>query len=350
MFYIVSLLFLLFSTVVLLFCGHATLGGLLDIPSLFVVVITFFTVLLASDSVKAFFSGLKISASRKQSSALKVAESGRAVSLVIHAILLSALTVVFLCLAGVFCRLKDKDTIGILMALGLLTILYASEILVILLPVKMSLKRKLTGCKPALAGEETLRAEGTCCKSDSAGEGSLSQKKSAFRARPLKLLVSFISGFALLYLLLHFTRTFSLLEFQGIVLKRIALFFPVLIAASYIFLCPLKFFKPFITALKLVFFNKKPDFYKTQGSLEELKQSELSLTYLMVFRLVFSFFLASLFAVVEMMDFSEAFDLEVKFSLPLLFVAFAGFSDLFLLVVRTKIKRIQNYRIYGGSL
>lgn len=350
MHYIFSIIFIIVVQYAVLFITNATIGGFIDFPSLFVVVITFFTVLLASDSMKVFFSGLKSSVSKKESSALKLAESERAVSLAIYSLLLSALMVVFLCLAGVFCRLKDKGSIGILMALGLLTILYVSEILIILLPVKMSFTKKLSDCKTDSLGEGALGVEGTCCKSDFTGVESMSNIESTLCARPLKLLITLIAGFTLLFLLLHFTRAFSFLEFQMVVLKRIALFFPILIVCSYIFLCPLKFFKPFITALRLVFFNKNPDFYKTQISLEKLKQSELSLTYLMVFRLVFSFFLASLFAVAEMMNFSEAFDFEVNFSLPLLFVAFASFSNLFLLVIRSKLQKIKNYRLFGGLL
>ena len=120
--YIISIAFILIASIATITLGGGSIGGTIDIPSMFVMLSTIFTVLIAANSVKDFFRGLKIAVSKKDFSALQIAQSLNAVSLVIQSLLCICGMIAFLCLAMIINLSDEKSVLGVLIALGLLTL------------------------------------------------------------------------------------------------------------------------------------------------------------------------------------------------------------------------------------
>ena len=147
MVYIITISFIFIVSIVTIVIEGGTIGGTIDFPSMFVIVSTISMILFASNSWRDFFRAFKIVVSKKNYPALQIAHSMNSVSLVIDSLLCSCGMIVFLCLAMVINFSGDTQSWGVILALGLLTIFYTGEILLILYPLKSILYKKLSFLK-----------------------------------------------------------------------------------------------------------------------------------------------------------------------------------------------------------
>ena len=319
--YIISIAFILIASIATITLGGGSIGGTIDIPSMFVMLSTIFTVLIAANSVKDFFRGLKIAASKKDFSALQIAQSLNAVSLVIQSLLCICGIIAFLCLAMIINLSDEKSVLGVLIALGLLTLFYTGEILLILLPVKSLLYRKLSSCKK-----------------------SPSQESFVFAKLPFKPFITFAIGMVMLFFLLTLGHTFVLSDFSPQLISQIPLMVVFLLGSSYLFLVPAKLFVPFLNALKIGFKTKSSE------NLQSLSEARRALNFVILVRFALAFCGAVLFSVNVFGSLEDASAVPLKFPIPLILIALSFCSALFLLTIRARIEKAVNFKFYGGEL
>ena len=319
--YIISIAFIFIASIATITLGGGSIGGTIDIPSMFVMLSTIFTVLIAANSVKDFFRGLKIAVSKKDFSALQIAQSLNAVSLVIQSLLCICGMIAFLCLAMIINLSDEKSVLGVLIALGLLTLFYTGEILLILLPVKSLLYRKLSSCKK-----------------------SPSQKSFVFAKLPFKPFITFAIGMVMLFFLLTLGHTFVLSDFSPQLISQIPLMVVFLLGSSYLFLVPAKLFVPFLNALKIGFKTKSSE------NLQSLSEARRALNFVILVRFALAFCGAVLFSVNVFGSLEDASAVPLKFPIPLILIALSFCSALFLLTIRARIEKAVNFKFYGGEL
>ena len=318
--YIISIAFILIASIATITLGGGSIGGTIDIPSMFVMLSTIFTVLIAANSVKDFFRGLKIAVSKKDFSALQIAQSLNAVSLVIQSLLCICGMIAFLCLAMIINLSDEKSVLGVLIALGLLTLFYTGEILLILLPVKSLLYRKLSSCKK-----------------------SPSQESFVFAKLPFKPFITFAIGMVMLFFLLTLGHTFVLSDFSPQLISQIPLMVVFLLGSSYLFLVPAKLFVPFLNALKIGIKTKSSE------NLQSLSEARRALNFVILVRFALAFCGAVLFSVNVFGSLEDASAVPLKFPIPLILIALSFCSALFLLPIRARIEKAVNFRIYAGA-
>lgn len=319
--YIISIAFIFIASIATITLGGGSIGGTIDIPSMFVMLSTIFTVLIAANSVKDFFRGLKIAVSKKDFSALQIAQSLNAVSLVIQSLLCACGMIDFLCLAMILAFWGDTGSWGVVIALGLLTLFYTGEILLILLPVKSLLYKRLSSCKK-----------------------SSSQENFVFAKLPFKLFVAFAVGMVVLFFLLTLGHTFVLSDFSPQMISQIPLMLVFLLGSSYIILVPSKLFVPFLNALKIGFKTKSSE------NLQSLSEARRALNFVILVRFALAFCGAVLVAVVSLNSFEDADEARFMFSVSLILVSLSFLSALFLLTIRARIEKAVNFKFYGGEL
>lgn len=319
--YIISIAFILIASIATITLGGGSIGGTIDIPSMFVMLSTIFTVLIAANSVKDFFRGLKIAVSKKDFSALQIAQSLNAVSLVIQSLLCACGMIDFLCLAMIINLSDEKSVLGVLIALGLLTLFYTGEILLILLPVKSLLSKKLSSCKK-----------------------SPTQECFVFAKLPFKPFIAFAIGITVLFFLLTLGHTFVLSDFPPELISHIPFMLIFLFGSSYIILVPSKLFVPFLNALKIGFKTKSSE------NLQSLSEARRALNFVILVRFALAFCGAVLVAVVSLNSFEDADEARFMFSVSLILVSLSFLSALFLLTIRARIEKAVNFKFYGGEL
>ena len=315
--YIISFAFILVASIATIVIGGTSIGGTIDIPSAFVVLSTIFTVLIAASSVKDFFRGLKIAVSKKDFSALQIAQSLNAVSLVIQSFLCACGMIAFLCAAMIVNFWNDTGSWGVFIALGLLTLFYTGEILLILLSVKSLLYKKLASCKK-----------------------SPSQEKFVFAKLPAKPFVAFAVGIAVLFSFLALIRILVLTDFSLRLFSLLPAILIFLLGSSYLFLFAAKLFVPYLNALKIGFKTKSSE------NLQSLSEARRALNFVILVRFALAFCGAALISVVSFDSFE---DLPFRFSLSLVLVALSFLSALLFLPIRARIEKAVNFRIYGGE-
>lgn len=318
--YITSIAFILIASIATITLGGGSIGGTIDIPSMFVMLSTIFTVLIAANSVKDFFRGLKIAVSKKDFSALQIAQSLNAVSLVIQSLLCICGMIAFLCLAMIINLSDEKSVLGVLIALGLLTLFYTGEILLILLPVKSLLYKRLSSCKK-----------------------SPSQENFIFAKLPFKPFIAFAVGMVVLFSLLTLGHTFVFSDFSPQMISQIPLMVVFLLGSSYLFLVPAKLFVPFLNALKIGIKTKSSE------NLQVLSEARRALTFVILVRFALAFCGAVLFSVNALGTLEDASAVPLKFPIPLILIALSFCSALLLLVIRARIEKAVNFRFYGGE-
>lgn len=318
--YIISIAFILIASIATITLGGGSIGGTIDIPSMFVMLSTIFTVPIAANSVKDFFRGLKIAVSKKDFSALQIAQSLNAVSLVIQSLLCICGMIAFLCLAMIINLSDEKSVLGVLIALGLLTLFYTGEILLILLPVKSLLYKRLSSCKK-----------------------SPSQENFIFAKLPFKPFIAFAVGMVVLFSLLTLGHTFVFSDFSPQMISQIPLMVVFLLGSSYLFLVPAKLFVPFLNALKIGIKTKSSE------NLQVLSEARRALTFVILVRFALAFCGAVLFSVNTLGTLEDASAVPLKFPIPLILIALSFCSALLLLVIRARIEKAVNFRFYGGE-
>lgn len=318
--YIISITFIFVTSMVTIRLGGGSIGGTIDIPSVFVMLSTIFTVLVASSSVKDFFRGLKIVVSRKEVPALQVAQSLNAVSLVVQSLLCVCGMICFLCLAMILAFWGDTGSWGVVIALGLLTLFYTGEILLILLPVKYLLYRLLSSCKK-----------------------SPCQESFVFAKLPLKPFITFAVGITVLFFLLTLEHTFVLSDFSPWLISKIPAMVFFLLGSSYLFLVPSKLFVPFLHALRI------GCRVKSFENLQTLSEARRALNFVILVRFALAFCGAVLVSVVSLNSLEDAEEARNMFSIGLVLVSLSFCSVLLLLPVRARIEKTINFRLYGGQ-
>lgn len=323
--YIISFAFILVASIATIVIGGTSIGGTsiggtIDIPSAFVVLSTIFTVLIATSSVKDFFRGLKIAVSKKDFSALQIAQSLNAVSLVIQSLLCACGMIAFLCAAMIVNFWNDTGSWGVFIALGLLTLFYTGEILLILLPVKSLLYKKLASCKK-----------------------SPSQEKFIFAKLPAKPFVAFAVGIAVLFSFFALIRILVLTDFSPRLISLVPAILIFLLGSSYLFLVPAKLFVPLLNALKIGIKTKSSE------NLQVLSEARRALTFVILVRFALAFCGAVLFSVNALGTLEDASAVPLKFPIPLILIALSFCFALLLLVIRARIEKAVNFRFYGGE-
>ena len=320
MVYIFTIAFILItSTATLAFCG-GTIGCMIDIPSMFVMLATIFTVLLASNSVRDFFRALKIAASKKDFPALQIAQSLTALSLVIQSLLCVAGMILCLCIAMLLSLIENTSVFGPIIALALLTIFYTGEILLILLPVKSVLYKKLSALKKIP-----------------------SQERFAFSKLPARPIIAFLAGLAVLFFLLTIGHTFVLSDYVDGLLSSLPAMILFLLLASYFFLIPSKLFFPYLLALKIGVSTHSSE------NIQNLSEARRAVNFVILVRFALSACAAILLSVCTLNSLEDASVIPLRFGIPLLLIALSFLSVLFLLLVRARIEKVVNFRIYGNS-
>ena len=318
--YIISIAFIFIASIATITLGGGSIGGTIDIPSMFVMLATIFTVLIAASSVRDFFRGLKIAVSKKEFSALQIAQSLNAVSLVIQSLLCACAMIGFLCLAMILSFWGDTGSWGVVIALGLLTLFYTGEILLILLPVKSLLSKKLSSCKK-----------------------SPSQECFVFAKLPFKPFIAFAIGMVVLFFLLTLGHTFVLSDFSPQLISQIPLMLVFLLGSSYLFLVPAKLFVPFLNALKIGIKTKSSE------NLQSLSEARRALNFVIILRFALAFCGAVLVTVVSLNSLEDADMARFMFSVSLILVSLSFLSALLLLPIRARIEKAVNFRIYAGA-
>jgi len=320
MVYIITISFIFIVSIVTIVIEGGTIGGTIDFPSMFVIVSTISMILVASNSWRDFYRAFKIVVSKKNYPALQIAHSMNSVSLVIDSLLCSCGMIVFLCLAMVINFSGDTQSWGVILALGLLTIFYTGEILLILYPLKSILYKKLSFLKKSPVQEIFV-----------------------FSSIPFKPILVFFIGLLVLFLLLTIEHTFVFSDFSIRVLSFVPFIIFFLLGSSYLFLFPSKLFLPYLTALRIAF--------KTSSSetLQQLSESRRALNFVILVRFALSFFGGVLITINILGSLGSAVDIPLRFPIPLLLIAVSFLSALFLVIVRSRIDKTVSFRIYGGQ-
>lgn len=306
------------SSVVLLISFGGTVGGTIDIPSLFVMLVTVFEGLAAGGLVRDFFRGLKISASKKNFSALETANSLAAVNLVMRMVLVSALATTFLCLAMLLSIWDDKGAWGKVLALGLITLLYSAETEIVLVCVRAKIQKKLAAFKTSVSGEKSVEISKI----------------------PLLPVISFLAGGIALFLLLSIGRTFVLADFMPGTLGKLPLMLVLLILGSYILMIPSRSLIPFFRALKFAVLPK------TEETPARFSQGRKAVFQAIFLRTALSFFGAVILAVCALNSVENPDEAAHAFSIPLILLFAPFLSAIFLLPISARIEKAMNSKLY----
>lgn len=320
MIYIFTIGFIFITSLATLALCGGSVGGTIDIPSMFVILASLFTVLIASNSVRDFFRSLKIASSKKDFSALHIAQSLTAVSLVIQSLLCAAGMILCLCIAMLLSLSDDKSSFGPVIALALLTIFYTGEILLVLLPVKSVLYKKLSAFKK-----------------------TPSQKSFVFSKIPCKPIVAFAVGIVVLFFLLTLGHTFVLSDYVDGLLSSVPAMILFFLLSSYLFLLAAKLFFPYISALKNGISTHSSE------NIQNLSEAKRAVNFVILVRFTLSACAAVLLTVCTLNSLSDKSLLPFRFGIPLIFLALSFLSALFLLPVRARIEKAVNFRVYGES-
>lgn len=310
MLYVVLCFSLLVFNVALIAVFGGTIGGMIDVPSVFVVASTFFMVLLSSGGLRDFFVGLRIAVSKKEYPALQIARSETAVSLVMQAVPASAGMVLFLCLSMLLSIWKDTGSFGPVMALALLSLFYSGELVFFLLFVKNSLKRKKSLCrKERLPNREIVLSKVPCIP-----------------------YVSFVCFFPVLFFLLSIEDTFLLSNYMDSLSERIPLLCVFVVFLPYIALLLGRSFVPYMNALSCGF--------KRRNSLSPAKLSEAraALNFAMLVRFSGTSSAAILMAIGTLSTLESAEQAFVSFSYPLFLLSIPFALSLLHLPLRARIE------------
>ena len=320
MVYIITIAFIFVTSLVTIALCGGSIGGTIDIPSVFVVLATLFMVLIASSSVRDFFRALKIAASKKDFSALQIAQSLNSVSLVIQSLLCAVGMILCLCIAMLLSLADDKGSFGPVIALALLTIFYTGEILLILLPVKSVLYKKLSVLKK-----------------------SPSQGAFVFSKLPAKPFLAFAVGVVVLFFLLTLGHTFVLSDYVEGLLSSVPAMILFLLLASYLFLVPSKLLFPYLSALKIGISARSPE------NIQSLSEARRAVNFVILVRFALSACAAVLLSVCTLNSLEDASVIPLRFGIPLLLIAVSFLSALFLLPIRAKIDKTVSFRFYGSA-
>lgn len=116
-------------------------AAFIDLPSIIVILVLSFSMLLASGLLPDLFRGFKVMG-RKENifTALELHKTEIAVGLTIKLLLLSGFLGFMIGLVGMLSSLSDLSLIGKNLAVAMLTLLYALLLIFILLPVKAKVK------------------------------------------------------------------------------------------------------------------------------------------------------------------------------------------------------------------
>ena len=312
MVFVVTLVFLFAGTTAFLLASGGTFGGAIDIPSMFVVVTTIFMSLVGGGCVRDFFRALKIAASKKEFPPRHLTRAESAVNLVMHSLLASCGMVLFMCATMLLSLWADKSSFGPVLALGLLTVLYTAEVITVLLPVKSILHKKIS--KSAVHEH--------------------SESLSSMRNIPLVPVLSFLIGITIFFFLISIQDTFLLSNYPEELMEIVPLVLLGLVLSSYVFLFAGKMLGSFFRALGIGLC------LKNSATKNEIEEASRAINFAITIRII----LACAFAVIRIIcvfsTVESREDLPFEFSVPLIFIATAFFSALFLLPIRTRIEKI----------
>ncbi|MBQ9205946.1 MAG: hypothetical protein IJ158_04460 [Treponema sp.] len=320
MIYTIPILFIFISSIITVIVTGGTIGGTIDIPSFFVMFTTLFTMLIASNSVKDFFRALKIVVSKKDYSALQIAQSLNAVSLVITSVVVVCGMIACLSIAMLLAFLDDTPRFGPVVALGLLTLFYMGEMLLILIPVKSILYKKLSAFKRSPTNDAFV-----------------------FSKIPAKPYISFVAGLIVLFLLLSIQSTFLLSDYPPRLLSFVPAMLLFLVAASILLLVPAKLFRAYLTALKLSILPSASE------QIAQLAEARRAVNFVILIRFALAACGGVLLMIGTLNRLDDVSQIPFEFSIPLLLAAVSFLSALFLLIVRARIEKAVNFRLYGDS-
>ena len=318
--YIISIGFL----IVLFFGGiitnKLTVGGFVDVPSAFVVAITIFTALIATNSIRDFFRALKVAISKKEYAAFQISNSITAVTLVIHS--LFAVAGFFLFVNGsILISLWDsKSEWGVYMALALLTLFYAGEIIIVLIPVKYLLQKKLFTKKRSLE----------------------LKKQYNFSKIPCLFFIIFLLGFAFLFLLLTATNIFVVTNYPLEIANSLIKMYIFLVVTSYIILFSAKLFIAYFRAIKICVTGK------CNESLLQLTESKNAVLLTIILRFLFAVIGAVFLFIRILSNIENAQEAQFQFCCLLFLIALSFFNALYLLLIHARIEKCITFKLYSA--
>ncbi len=319
--FIISIGFILIAHCIAPLVKGGNILWTIDIPSFFVMLITTFTVLIGSDSAMDFLKGIRMAVSKKSFLPLQLARSISAISLVIQSVLCACFMMVFLCIALILLLWEGKYRMGPILALGLVSILYAGEMLIILLSAKSVLRKKL-----------------------SAFGGSPSDENVTMSKLPGKPYLVFAIGIPLLFLALSIDDIFLLSDYPATLVKLIPFMLLFLYGASYILLLAGKLLKTYFKALSIGCGTSCND---TRKQLEDYAHA---VNFVIATRLALSFCAAVLISLITLGTLERGEELPFLLSIPVVLIGLTFLSVLFLFPLRCRIKKLIDFRCYGGTL
>ncbi len=319
--YIISIGFLFASSMIALGIKGRHFLWTIDIPSFFVMLIMALTVLVGSNSIMDFLNGTKMAVAKRSFPPLQIARSISAVSLVIQSALSACFMMVFFCIAMILSLWEEKYRMGPILALGLVSMLYTGELLIILLSAKSVLRKKLSAF-----GESPSEAAVTLPK------------------LPGKPYLVFIAGIPLLFGALSIGGIFLLSDYPAKLIKLVPFMLLFLCCASYILLFAGKLFQTYFKALALG--------CRTSCS-DERKQIEdyiQAIDFAIAVRLALGFCAAVLISLITMGTLENADDISFLFSIPIVLIGLSFLSILLLLPLRCRLCKLIDFRRYGGNV
>ena len=319
--YIISIGFLFASSMIALGIKGGHFLWTIDIPSLFVVLITALTVLVGSNSVMDFLNGIKMAASKKSFPPLQLARSIRAFSLVIQSALCACFMMVFLCIAMILFLWEEKYRMAPILALGLISILYTGELLIILLSATSVLRKKLTAF-----GESPSETAVTLPK------------------LPGKPYLVFIAGIPLLFCALSIGDIFLMTDYPSDLIKLVPFMLLFLYGASYILLFAGKLFQTYFKALGIGCRTSCSD------GIRQLEDYTHAVDFVIAIRLALGFCAAVLIAHIILGTLESTDDISFLFSIPIVLIGLSFLSVLLLLPLRCRLCKLIDFRRYGGNV
>lgn len=141
--YFLSILGVIVLSGFLLALGNADATWYLDVPSLLLIVLFDVTMLLGAGLLKDFNRAFRLIVSTKEESADLLRRSIEAVCLARRVTITAGVFTLVAQLILILGRLDEPSKLGPSLAVGMLTLLYASAVTLILLPLESGLKLKL---------------------------------------------------------------------------------------------------------------------------------------------------------------------------------------------------------------